>query len=81
MKNNYWGITKDEVGWVLANCAHCNLQAKSLSRPPLTPIKSVQPNQRVQADLIDYRSQPSKDYEWVLHMKVDRFGSLLYFMF
>ena len=81
IKDNYWSITKEEVSWVLANCRHCNLQARSLAQPPLTPIKSIQPNERVQVDLIDYRSQPSSEYKWVMHMKVCLLSSILCFMF
>jgi hypothetical protein len=70
----YWGITRKEIEWLVVNhCATCLARKVSTSRAPLRPIKSSNVFERVEIDLIDMRSRPDGEYNWILHC-VDHFS-------
>jgi hypothetical protein len=79
VKERYYGISRDEVIWLLKNCSICLQCRPSNTRAPLQPIVSGYTLQRVQIDLVDMRSTPHKGYHWILHIK-DHFSkySFLY---
>ena len=78
----YYGITKEHVKKLLAECVICCSQTICRSVAPLTPIISTKPFERIQIDLIDMRNQPDANdkatYLWILHVKdhFSKFSSL-----
>ena len=76
IKNTYYGISRDEVIFVVKQCEICHKKAANQSRGPLTPIISIELFERVQIDLINFRHQPDASYGpagpkyyWVMHIK------------
>jgi len=78
-QQQFYGISREEVSWVIKNCNACIQRQPSRSRPPLEPITSSYTLERVQIDLVDMQVTPDKGYHWVLHIK-DHFSkySFLY---
>lgn len=70
VRDKYYGITKEEVAWIIDHCELCNQNRPSTTRAPLTVISSSNPFERVQVDLIDMRAEPDGMYIWILHAKV-----------
>lgn len=68
-----YGITRDEVEFVLKHCKTCVQNKATTTRAPLKPITCNGLFERVQIDLIDYSSQPCGEYRYVLHI-VDHFS-------
>ena len=72
----YYGISRQEVVYLVKQCEMCNKKAANRSRGPLTPIISTELFKRVQIDLINFRHQPDVPYSsagpkyyWVMHVK------------
>ena len=72
----YYGITQEDVKWVLNKCQIYT--TNSANREPLTvtPIISRRCLDRVYIDLMDFTSQPDKGYKWVLQIK-DHFSRII----
>lgn len=62
-----YGITRDEVKWVLARCRNCTQNRPANTQPPLHPIEVNYTFKRVQIDLIDMGSESDGQYKWILH--------------
>jgi len=79
VQQRFYGISRQEVSWVLKNCDTCIKSEASKSQAPLEPIKCNYILERVQIDLIDMRARPYNGYHWILHIK-DHFSkySFLY---
>lgn len=75
----YYGISREEVVWLLKHCTVCLQSRPSNTRAPLEPIESSYTLHRVQIDLVDMRAVPHNGYHWILHIK-DHFSkfSFLY---
>ena len=79
VKQRYYGISRDEVIWLLRLCNICLQSRPSNTRAPLEAIESGYTLERVQIDLLDMRAVPHKGNLWILHIK-DHFSkfSFLY---
>jgi hypothetical protein len=75
----FYGIKKEEVMWVIDHCAFCLANRAVSTKAPLEAIIVDEIFKRVQIDLVDMRHEPSGKYKWVLHIK-DHFSkfSFLY---
>lgn len=76
IRGTYYGISREEVKFLIKQCEVCLKKANNRSRGPLTPILSTELFERVQIDLIDFRHQPDAPYgstgpkyHWVMHIK------------
>jgi endogenous inhibitor of DNA gyrase (YacG/DUF329 family) len=58
----YYGITQENVEWVLKKCVICNQNTANKEPPTITPIVSRRCLDRVYIDLMDFTSQPDNGY-------------------
>lgn len=80
VKREVFGISRAEVQWLLEHCQVCMLNVQqNTTRALLQPIVVRDILARLQADLIDMRTNPEGEYVWILHLK-DHFSksSMLY---
>jgi hypothetical protein len=73
----YYGITQDNVEWILNRCTHCIETAANKSAPGVTPIISKGPLHKTYIDLMDFRSQRDSDFAWILQVK-DHFSKFIW---
>jgi len=73
IKEWFFGITKEQVQWLVGRCQTCLKNHPNRSRGELDPIISNHILQRVQIDLIDMRHEPNGQYKWILHI-IDHFS-------
>jgi hypothetical protein len=71
---NYYGITKAHVKWVIKRCNHCSMNAAANTKAPVIPILSSWCLDRVQFDLMDFTTVPDLSYDgikysWILQIK------------
>lgn len=66
---NYYGITRSNVAGVVASCNIYATTAAAKTKAQVRPILSGQCLDRVQFDLIDFRSIPEQEYNWILQIK------------
>jgi hypothetical protein len=71
---NYYGITKAHVKWVIKRCNVCCLSSISKTKAPVIPILSNRCLDRIQFDLMDFRTTPDTlingiEYNWILQIK------------
>ncbi|CEJ93248.1 hypothetical protein VHEMI08853 [[Torrubiella] hemipterigena] len=69
IKLRYYGIKREDVIFVVKRCKNCALNRPSAIKAPLVPIISERAWERIQADLIDMRHEPSGQFKWILHIK------------
>ena len=69
LKGHYYGLTEDYCIWVAEHCSNCLLKQPNKTPQILKPIVSNRCMQRVQIDLIDFRSKADGDYKWLLQVK------------
>lgn len=80
VKREVFGISRAEVRWLLEHCQVCMLNVQqNTTRAFLQPNVVRDILARLQADLIDMRTNPEGEYVWILHLK-DHFSksSMLY---
>ena len=65
----YYGISQEDVIWVLNWCAICAQNSANNSAPAITPIVSARVFDRVQIDLMDMQSTADGIYHWILQWK------------
>ena len=70
VQRRYFGITREEVEWVIRHCPECLLESLPSTRPPLKSIVTNNPLDRVEGDLTDWRSEPSGPFKWLLQLVV-----------
>jgi len=68
-KEQFYGITKAEVEWLLKHCQTYIQNQQNRSRALLEPIISNHAVQRIQIDLVDMGYEPDGQYKWILHIK------------
>jgi hypothetical protein len=69
IQQKYYGITRQEVAFVIKLCKNCALNRPAATKAPLVPIISGRAWERVQIDLIDMRHEPSGQFKWILYIK------------
>ena len=69
VQQRFYGITRADVEFVIQRCKNCALNRPAATKAPLVPIVTNRAWERVQADLIDMRHEPSGQYKWILHIK------------
>ncbi|KFY30928.1 hypothetical protein V494_08032 [Pseudogymnoascus sp. VKM F-4513 (FW-928)] len=69
IEQQYYGIKREEVEFILKRCKNCSLNRPNTTKAPLVPIISGRAWDRVQIDLIDMRHDPSGENKWILHIK------------
>jgi transposase InsO family protein len=69
IQQKYYGITRQEVAFVIKLCKNCALNRPATTKAPLVPIITGRAWERVQIDLIDMRHEPSGQFKWILHIK------------
>jgi hypothetical protein len=69
VQKSYYGISRQEVTFVLKLCKNCALNRPATTKAPLVPIITGRAWERVQIDLIDMRHEPSGQFKWILHIK------------
>ena len=67
IQEQYTGFPKIIVAIFIKHCYICNLNLKQQTQPRLLPIRSYGIFKRVQIDLVDMRSQPDGEYNWIGH--------------
>jgi hypothetical protein len=65
----YWGITRNDVAWVVNRCLICNLSSTAKSTAIPVPIVSSRCLNRVYIDLIDFRTTPDSSFYWLAQLK------------
>ncbi|KIN08866.1 hypothetical protein OIDMADRAFT_48707 [Oidiodendron maius Zn] len=78
VQQKYYGISRQEVTFVLKLCKNCALDRPAATKAPLVLIISRRAWERVQIDLIDMRHEPSGQFKWILHIK-DHFSKYTQF--
>jgi transposase InsO family protein len=73
----FYGITQEDVKWVLTKCQICITNASNREPSTVTPIISRRCLDRVYIDLMDFTSQPDQGYNWVLQIK-DHFSRMIW---
>jgi hypothetical protein len=73
INERFYGITRQEVEFLLKHCSTCARNKSKSTRAPLQPIPVHSLFERVQVDLMDFRNQPDGEYKWILHI-VDHFS-------
>ena len=78
LNSRFYGITKEQINWLINRCQTCLQNQPNRSRGQLTPIVSMHILHRVQIDLIDMRAEPDGQYNWILHIgdHFSKFSSL-----
>jgi hypothetical protein len=71
---NYYGITKAHVKWVIKRCNICCVTASAKTKVLVIPILSGRCLDRIQFDLMDFRSTPDISindvkFKWILQIK------------
>jgi len=74
INDQYYGIWKREVEWLLKRCQSYLLECQNRSRVPHEPIIIGRTLERVRIDLVDFRHEPDRQFKWILHIK-DHFPS------
>jgi len=69
LTENYYGITRSNVAWVVARCNICTTTAAAKTKVLVRPILSGRCLDRVQFDLMDFTSIPDHEYNWILQIK------------
>ena len=78
VKQRFYGISREEVIWLLKHYTICLQTRPCNTRAPLQPIQSNYTLERVQIDLVDMRTTPHKGNHWILHIK-DHFSKASFF--
>jgi hypothetical protein len=65
----YWGITRNDVAWVVNRCLICNLTGTAKSTAIPIPIISSRCLNRLYIDLMDFRTTPDRIYCWLAQLK------------
>lgn len=72
ISKTYYGVTCEEIVFLIKLCEICHRKAPSKSKGPMKPIISTKLFERVQIDLIDMRSTPdvtpNGTYKWIAHL-------------
>ena len=69
IQEQFYGISRNEVEWLIKHCLICLQKSANKSCPPLQPIQSNCILERVQIDLVDMSNDPDGQYHWILHLK------------
>jgi len=69
----FYGITKEQVQWLIRRCQTCLKNCPNRSCGELEPIISQQILESIQIDLIDMRHEPDEQFKWILHF-IDHFS-------
>lgn len=69
LDQDYYGISRREVEWLLDHCATCACQKIQTKTAPLKPIVVDKLFERVQVDLIDMRAEPDGKFQWICHLR------------
>ena len=69
IKERFYGISREEVVWLLRHGGICLQTQPSNTRAPLEPIHSGYTLERVQIDLVDMRATPHEIYHWISSAK------------
>ena len=65
----YYGISREDVEWVVDKCAVCRLMAAQKGKAPIRPIKTLRCLDRVQIDLMDFKVLADGEYKYILQIK------------
>jgi hypothetical protein len=71
---NYYGITKAHVKWVVKRCNICCVTTSAKTKAPVIPILSGRCLDRIQFNLMDFWSIPDTsingvEFKWILQIK------------
>ena len=66
---NYYSITQSNVVWVVAYCNIYTTTTTAKTKALVRLILSGQCLDHVQFDLMDFRSIPDQEYNWILQIK------------
>ena len=67
--DNYYGITKEEVQWIVGSCAICQQNSPQQAAAPLQPIVTSEIFEQVQIDLVTMRKYHVPRFQYILHIK------------
>lgn len=65
----YYGITYENVAWIVTRCKICNSNSKAADKAPITPIVSRGPGHRIYLDLVDFRAMPDEKMQWLANIR------------
>jgi hypothetical protein len=69
VSERYYGITRENVAWVVNRCSICNLKAAAKNLAPVTPIVASCCLNHVQIDLMDFSTTPDGIYNYACQLK------------
>ena len=69
LRGKYYGISEPMVRWVLKQCSGCELVAPNKTKKIIRPIISSRCLDRIQIDLMDFRSRTEGENRWVIQIK------------
>jgi hypothetical protein len=75
----YWGITRNDIAWVVNYCLICNLSNTAKSTAIPIPIVSSWYLNRLYIDLMDFRTTPDRIYCWLVQLK-DYFSKYIWLL-
>jgi putative transposase len=75
--SRYSGIRQADVREIISRCVICALNKANETAPIIKPITSNCCMQRVQIDLMDFRTDADGEFEWVMQMK-DHFSRFIW---
>ena len=73
----YYGITFNDVSFVVTRCTICNSMAKAIEKPSIQPIISKGCLHRIVIDLMDFRSNMDGPCCWIIQIK-DHFARYIW---
>jgi hypothetical protein len=65
----WYGISQDDVEWVITKCVVCALNTANKGKAVVKPIETRYILDRVELDLIDFRSLADGLMKWILQLK------------
>lgn len=65
----WYGISREDVEWVVEKCKGCALNEDNQGTAVVKPIETRFCMDRVEFDLMDFRSLSDGEFKWILHIK------------
>jgi hypothetical protein len=65
----WYGISREDVEWVLEKCSGCALDENKQGKAVVKPIETRCCMDRIEFDLMDFRSLSDGEYSWILQIK------------
>ena len=65
----WYGISREDVEWVLEKCSMCALDEDKQGTAVVKPIETRYCMDRIEFDLMDFQSLADSEFTWILQIK------------